>query len=93
MASRTALQQLSRRATTLATMASPSRTAGFSTMTKVLHQHNNAANNSNNNNSTTSSQPETHFGFQNVPESMKEALGMSWFFNISGQYFLAVGSG
>lgn len=91
MASRTALQQLSRRATTLATLASPSRTAGFSTMTKVLHQHNNAANNSNSNNS--SSQPETHFGFQNVPESMKEALGMSHFFSISGQYFLAVGSG
>lgn len=90
MASRTALQQFSRRATTLATMASPSRTAGFSTMTKVLHQHNsNAA--SNNSNSNSSSQPETHFGFKNVPESMKEALGTSYFLSSSfvllGSYF------
>ncbi|KAF9289579.1 2-hexaprenyl-6-methoxy-1,4-benzoquinone methyltransferase [Linnemannia elongata] len=86
MASRTALQQLSRRATTLATMASPSRTAGFSTMTKVLHQHNNAANSSNSNNNITSSQPETHFGFQNVPESMKEALVKQVFANVATKY-------
>ncbi|KAF9135005.1 2-hexaprenyl-6-methoxy-1,4-benzoquinone methyltransferase [Mortierella sp. 14UC] len=75
MASRTALQHLSRRATALATMAaSPSRTAGFSTMTKVLHQHN--SNSSSSSNKDASNQAETHFGFQNVPENMKEALGM-----------------
>jgi len=44
-------------------------------MTKALHQHQPAQNINANNANNTKSEPETHFGFQNVPENMKEALG------------------
>ncbi|KAG0333680.1 hypothetical protein BG000_008987, partial [Podila horticola] len=68
MASRIALQHVLARRSLVA--ASSSRTAAFSTMTKALHQHQP----SQNNNANAKSEPETHFGFQNVPENMKEAL-------------------
>ncbi|KAG0198134.1 2-hexaprenyl-6-methoxy-1,4-benzoquinone methyltransferase [Mortierella sp. GBA30] len=87
MATRTALQQLvSRRG--LASLT-PSRTAGFSTMTKVLHQQrsqDNTSASSTTSAASSSSQPETHFGFQNVPENMKEALVRQVFANVATKY-------
>ncbi|KAG0346705.1 2-hexaprenyl-6-methoxy-1,4-benzoquinone methyltransferase [Podila humilis] len=88
MASRIGLQKVfARRALATATTTYSSRTAGFSTMTKVLHQHQPAQNStttSNNNNNKTDA--ETHFGFQNVPENMKEALVRQVFANVATKY-------
>jgi hypothetical protein len=85
MASRAVLQQVwAKRA--LASH-SPFRTASFSTMTKVLQsQAANTPASNNNSNNQGSEAPETHFGFKNVPEAMKENLGMRFIFQFVSFY-------
>ncbi|KAG0306016.1 2-hexaprenyl-6-methoxy-1,4-benzoquinone methyltransferase [Dissophora globulifera] len=87
MASRTALKQLAARRTLAAWV--PSRTAGFSTATKALNQYQQQpASTPSTATTQNANQGETHFGFKNVPENMKETLVKQVFANVASNYDL-----